>query len=601
MRLAACISALIWLTLALPAAGQSPPSGGSTGGQTSDGLGQVGDAVESIGQEAVRAVVPAPNEPTPQNPRWDGNDAPRTSIMTFRENMRYLRDGRNAEAALARVMQTLPETADEEQALDLDRVLDRFGEINASTLPDADTVDRLGVTRFNLFPEALDHTPIWQQLGDAPDGEIVLEKRDDGSWRFTQETVDGAADLLASIRSVPPKFPFQPTAAAALSATFERTPTRSWLILAACLLGAILAGYLLYRLVTAVGGSLDQRGWVTLGSVIGNLGMPAALLVATLVLAFGSGFARLPPTLSGWRWNILTLLGLVALGWLVVAAVHVVLAFVIRRAKKHDDGNDHDLLRTALPLIEKSVKMLLGALVVLVVVQNLFGADVTGFLAGLGLLGLAVALAAKDTARNYFGTVYVTVTQPFRTGDWIVWDGTFAQVENLGLSSTQVRTVRGEVVTIPNMAFIDTPIENATYRKFLRRTMNIALPYDTTPDDIERAVDLVRDVLSTDKSREQGHFEEVGREPHVTFEGFGSDHLNIRAYYWFNVPPGEAGWYDYMDHRDTVNRRLYRAFKDAEGISFAFPTQVVRITDDTRGLTVQTHRDGDDEGAPNRS
>jgi small-conductance mechanosensitive channel len=93
---------------------------------------------------------------------------------------------------------------------------------------------------------------------------------------------------------------------------------------------------------------------------------------------------------------------------------------------------------------------------------------------------------------------------------------------------------------------------------------------------MEEVMEAVREALQQDDVAEQGQFEELGREPHVTFRDFEDDHLLVRAYYWFRVEPGESGWYDFLEHCDTVNRMLLRIFAERE-ITFAFPTRTLRL------------------------
>jgi MscS family membrane protein len=235
------------------------------------------------------------------------------------------------------------------------------------------------------------------------------------------------------------------------------------------------------------------------------------------------------------------------------------------------------------------LRAVIVALFVVVLVQNLFGWNVTGLLTGIGIAGLAVGLAAQESLRNWFGAVTIFLARPFATGDWIIFQDEFAQVEDVGINATHLRTVRGEAMIVPNMKFIDGIVLNANRRDYLRRTLNIAIPYDSTPEEVDQALQVTRDVLNDEEVRKDGRYDEVGRDPHVTFQEFAADHLQIRAYYWYRIPPREAGWYDFLRHNALVNRKLFRAFDEA-GLSFAFPTQTLRLTsDDDRELHLQLH------------
>jgi MscS family membrane protein len=231
-----------------------------------------------------------------------------------------------------------------------------------------------------------------------------------------------------------------------------------------------------------------------------------------------------------------------------------------------------------------TLRLLVVVVFALLLLRTLFNVNVTSALAGLGIAGLAVGLAAQESLKNWFGALTIFLARPFAEGDWIIYKGKYGQVRQVNLNATDILLVNGELLTVPNMDFINEPIENASRREYLRREMNLSLPYGMTPGQVDDALQAVRDVLSDEEVRESGGFDNVGIEPQVNFTEFAADHLNVRAYYWFHTPLRDPGWYDFLDHCDLVNRKLFRAFAE-QGLSFAFPTQTVRLTDeDDRGL-----------------
>src|SRR5690606_32061149 len=131
----------------------------------------------------------------------------------------------------------------------------------------------------------------------------------------------------------------------------------------------------------------------------------------------------------------------------------------------------------------------------LFVAQNVFGLDITGWLAGLGLAGLAVSLAAQDSVKNLFGWATVVFDRPFTTGDFVNYGGTLGTVEDISFRSTKLRMITGHLYTIPNMKWIDGTVENISARGFIRRDLNLSLTYDTTPEKVDEAVRIVEDIL----------------------------------------------------------------------------------------------------------
>ena len=138
---------------------------------------------------------------------------------------------------------------------------------------------------------------------------------------------------------------------------------------------------------------------------------------------------------------------------------------------------------------------------------------------------------------------------------------------------------------------IDEEVENLAERKYLRRQMDISIPYDTPRERIERALAILEEVLTSDEVVEEGHFQLEARAPKITFSHYGSYYLNLRVYYWYFIGEGETlqrdsgrGWYTYLGHCGLVNLRVKEAFDEA-GIEFAFPTETHFLANDpSRGL-----------------
>jgi MscS family membrane protein len=593
-----CVAAVVAIMITTPFAPAQSLGGGSSGGSGGGGGGpgasQTPGLIETLDAAGEAATESLQNrEASVDNPRWDRVDSPRATVMTFRENMGYVREGRLQ--AWPRVKQTLdiPDDWGEDRwhaaARALDHVFDRFGEIQGTGLPGVEQVESSGVGRVEIFPRELDHRFLWQQLGGAPDGEIVVSKGSDGRWRFEVGTVVGAEALLESVKDVPPVFDRGGSRLDAMSSAVRRTWTQTdlggWLRFAGWAAAGIGVGLIVWRVFRKVGKSLRDRGWPVTGSVFAEAGAPLGLAIALVGLLWGLRHVTLSPTLVAYQWELTKLAILLLAAFAVFKLCGLVGAWLESRA----DDQHADFVKTAVPILTRMLRAVIVALFVVVLVQNLFGWNVTGLLTGIGIAGLAVGLAAQESLRNWFGAVTIFLARPFATGDWIIFQDEFAQVEDVGINATHLRTVRGEAMIVPNMKFIDGIVLNANRRDYLRRTLNIAIPYDSTPEEVDQALQVTRDVLNDEEVRKDGRYDEVGRDPHVTFQEFAADHLQIRAYYWYRIPPREAGWYDFLRHNALVNRKLFRAFDEA-GLSFAFPTQTLRLTsDDDRELHLQLH------------
>ena len=243
--------------------------------------------------------------------------------------------------------------------------------------------------------------------------------------------------------------------------------------------------------------------------------------------------------------------------WLVVRLVDSVLVEYLSPLVKKTKGNlDNQLL----PIIRKSLKATIWAVAVIVGLNNA-GYDVGALLAGLGLGGLAFAMAAKDSVANLFGGITVFMDKPFKIGDRIVIDGYDGIVSDMGLRSTKLRTLAGRIVTIPNKNFTEKYIENVSSEPNRKMSMTLGLTYDTSPKDILKAIDMLKDIDKNSKYTK--------KECVVYFNSFGDFSLNIsftyfiigKPDYWFLAP-------------NEINLQILQKFNDA-GLEFAFPTQTI--------------------------
>ncbi|MFP4283322.1 MAG: mechanosensitive ion channel family protein, partial [Opitutales bacterium] len=251
-----------------------------------------------------------------------------------------------------------------------------------------------------------------------------------------------------------------------------------------------------------------------------------------------------------------------------------------------------------------TVRSVAFVLLTLFLLQNLFGFRIGSLLAGLGVIGLGISLAAQGVLKNTLGAFNIFINKPFLLGDWIQFDRSLGAVEDVGLYATKVRLLSGELLTVPNMRFIDEEVENLSERQYLRREMNVAIPYDTPRPRIEKALRLLGEVLGREEISEAGHFQ---RAPEISFSHYGDYFLNLRVYYWYYIARGpgvqrdaQRGWFTYLQHSSAVNLGIKQAFDEA-GIEFAFPSETHFLTDDpARGLVVGDRagtQEGEGEGA----
>lgn len=214
------------------------------------------------------------------------------------------------------------------------------------------------------------------------------------------------------------------------------------------------------------------------------------------------------------------------------------------------------------PLARRSLRVFLAIIGLLLIVQEL-GYSVTSLVAGLGLGGLAVGLAAKDTLANFFGSVVIFVDRPFARGDWIVVGDQEGVVEDIGVRVTRLRTFANSLITIPNAQLTTSAITNWSRMGKRRIDTTIGITYDTPPAKVEAAIRAVEQIILSDDRLHHDFFM-------VKLTDLADYSLNIRIY-CFTVT---IAWAEHLTVRQELLLKIMRAFAEL-GISFAFPTQTV--------------------------
>lgn len=202
---------------------------------------------------------------------------------------------------------------------------------------------------------------------------------------------------------------------------------------------------------------------------------------------------------------------------------------------------------------------------ILLVVQNL-GYSITSLLAGLGIGGLAVAFAAQETIANFFGSVMLLTDRPFKVGDWIqVGDQIDGDVEEIGFRSTKVRAWDKALISIPNKELASKIIKNWSRMPKRRVKQVIGVTYGSTPDQMQRLVQGIEDILRSDPRVHQEFIL-------VKFTDFSAYSLDVLVYY-FTV---DTAWVAHLEARQAINLKIMELVKSL-GLEFAFPTQTVHL------------------------
>lgn len=457
----------------------------------------------------------------------------------------------------------------EEAATCLKEALDRI-----ELPPDSDWPDEADVAEERITQWTIPHTEITIAT--------VQEGSKQGQFLFSTDTVNRAAEFYERVRHLP--YQDRPTVTPNVIRFYHAEPgpmlPRNWIrslpalahwrpagqavwqwIGLACV---ILVSLLLMLAAYLVG--MRSTQWARNAGLIRYLMTIAFPLVAMLVPLFATYFIK----------NQLRITGSVLIGltyFLDIVFLFALMMFLL------GSGNRLAAMINATPWIKPGgmdaqfvrltcrVLSIIAAVVVLLEGGQQIGIPLTTLLAGAGVGGLALALAAQDTLKNVFGSITISLDKPYRVGERIVVKGYDGVVEEVGLRSTKIRMLTGHLTTIPNEEMARCDIENIGRRPSIRRIVDLPIPLDTPPEKIDRAVDIVRELLD-------GH-EGMDAEfpPRVFFNEFNRDSFNIRIILWYHP----ASYWDFLAFSQRMNQRIVEAF-EAEGIQFAPPTNVTYVS-----------------------
>ncbi|HMP90333.1 MAG TPA: mechanosensitive ion channel family protein [Kiritimatiellia bacterium] len=312
---------------------------------------------------------------------------------------------------------------------------------------------------------------------------------------------------------------------------------------------------------------IEKRGKVLTATSLRALARSIGFIAIAIAFPIGSAFLVMGDMIESIIRAIQGVLLSLAFGFTLYQMVDVVFIWLRNYTAKTESKMDDMLV----PIVRTSLRVTIVVLTLLQVAQSLTDRPLTSILAGLGVGGLAIALAAQDTVKHFFGSLVLFADKPFQVGERITVDAADGVVEEVGFRSTRIRTLDGHLVTFPNGDLANKTIVNVTKRPFIRHRAFINITYDTPPAKVRKALDILMDLLDNHE----------GMEPHlpprVIFDEFASASLNILVMYWYH--PGD--FWKYKTFNEDLSLKILERF-NAEGIDFAFPSQTLYLAGDKK-------------------
>jgi MscS family membrane protein len=314
----------------------------------------------------------------------------------------------------------------------------------------------------------------------------------------------------------------------------------------------------LLRIFSKTKNRYDDMVVAALSKPLSAFVLVGCIFLATVIIAAGLELNPIAHQLI--HKSYLVAIGLIAV-WALYRLVDVFASFLDDAVSSNDDAVKGQFV----PVIKQSLRIftvIIGGLTILASLD----VNIKALLGGLGIGGVAIALAAQDAVGNFIGTISIFTDRPFKVGDWIiVGNKVDGNVEQIGFRSTKVRTWPKTLMSIPNKVLATEIVDNWSRMNKRRVKMTVGVTYSTTPEQMAELVRRIQEMLTQDEGVNQEFML-------VRFTDFGPSSLDIFLYYFTK----SVVWAEHLAVREGVNLKIMGIIRDM-GLSIAFPSRSVYV------------------------
>lgn len=332
-----------------------------------------------------------------------------------------------------------------------------------------------------------------------------------------------------------------------------------WLISGTIIIGGFLIGRCVYWISTKILIKFTAKTQNQLDDFLVNK-LRAPFIFAIMLVSIWCAVTRLtlPDKFMKGVHEVYTVFVILNGTWFITRLLGALMqTILIPYANREDSKVDANISI----LVQRTLNYLIWFIGIILALHNI-GVQVGTLITGLGIGGAALALAAQDTIKNLFGGITLFFDRPFRIGDRIKIDNVDGFVLDIGLRSLRIRTLDNRLITIPNYKVVDSTLENITSEPNRRVITDLGLTYDTTPEQLELAIDILKNLPK--------HITDINLEVDTCFMEYGDFALQLRFIYY--IKKGK----DIYKTRSKVNLEILRQF-NANKLEFAFPTQTLYV------------------------
>ena len=267
--------------------------------------------------------------------------------------------------------------------------------------------------------------------------------------------------------------------------------------------------------------------------------------------------------------KVYALIYVISIFWILLKVIDYVGLILFARAEKTENKMDDQLI----PFIIEIAKILTYIFALFIIMGNVFDVNITALATGLGIGGIALAMASKESLENLLGSFTIFFDRPFTVGDMVTVGSVTGRVEKVGFRSTRIRTLDRSLVTVPNKKMIDAELDNLGMRPIRRVKFSVGLTYHTSIEQIKKIVaDMQTMIDNHPRTTNAEGKKSKDKEGKVRFDEFGDSSLNIFVLYYVDSPK----WADLIDVRQDVNYKIMEIVKKHNS-DFAFPSTTVYL------------------------
>jgi MscS family membrane protein len=397
-------------------------------------------------------------------------------------------------------------------------------------------------------------------LAEVEFPEIYLE-RTNGKWYFSKKTIDKTPSLHQRV------YPFGTDK---LMNILPKMGTQSILGLHAwqyfSILILVIICVLIHKIFSWIFDGifyhlLKRKGYGSIAhEYILPVARPFSLLIIVGILIILIPVLQLPITFNHYFILLLRALAPLFATVMVYKIVDILGEYMLKKAAQTETTMDDQIV----PILKRILKIFVIIIGFLYILNNL-RFDITALLAGISIGGLAFALAAQDTIKNFFGSLMILFDKPFQIGDWVTAGDIDGTVEEVGFRSTRVRTFRNSLITVPNGKLADMAVDNHGLRKYRRFYTTITITYDTPTHLIEAFTDGLKKIVEEHPKTWKEFY-------NIYFNNMSAYSLDIMFYVFLDVP----SWGEELKYKEEILLRIMKLAKQL-GINFAFPTQTLHM------------------------